>query len=177
MEEAAESVMSADVEAVESVWFGDRFGARPQGCSAVQGAVRPMLIVEGLELAERVEQVVRVPKTPSTLCDVQVFANGRCSPGLRLKLMDRAAATALPRHAARVRPYPATANERRGQGLASAPIGSLRASLDPVPVAVEHDPYDLLVLDGGGAAPACPPADVLRVPLENTIRACGLHIC
>jgi hypothetical protein len=50
-----------DVEVVEGVGFGDRFGDRPQGRSAVQGAVRPVLIVEGLELAERVEQVGLVP--------------------------------------------------------------------------------------------------------------------
>jgi hypothetical protein len=49
------------VVAVGAVGFGDRFGDRPQGRSAVQGAVRPVLIVEGLELAERVEQVGLVP--------------------------------------------------------------------------------------------------------------------
>ncbi|MEU6323420.1 hypothetical protein [Streptomyces sp. NPDC047009] len=43
MEEAAESVMSMGVEAVEPVRIGDRFGERPQGCRAAQGAVRPML--------------------------------------------------------------------------------------------------------------------------------------
>jgi hypothetical protein len=57
VEEVAESVMSTDVEAVESV----RFGERPQGSCAVQGAVRPMLVVDRLELAERVEQVGLVP--------------------------------------------------------------------------------------------------------------------
>ncbi|MGW1528425.1 hypothetical protein [Streptomyces sp. NPDC002159] len=57
MEEAAESVTSMDVEAVESLRVADRFGERPQGCSAVQGAVSPMLVIEGLELAERVKQV------------------------------------------------------------------------------------------------------------------------
>jgi hypothetical protein len=52
VEEAAESVVSMDVEAVESVRFGDRFGERPQGCRVAQGVVRPTLVVEGLELAE-----------------------------------------------------------------------------------------------------------------------------
>ena len=50
-----------DVEAMESVRFGDRFPDWPQGCRAVQGAVRSMLVVERLELAERVEQVGQVP--------------------------------------------------------------------------------------------------------------------
>src|SRR4051812_39533128 len=31
VEYSAESVSSADVELVESVWFGERFGGRPEG--------------------------------------------------------------------------------------------------------------------------------------------------
>jgi hypothetical protein len=61
MEKATESLTSTDVEAVESLGFDDRFGKQPQGCRAVQGAVGPMLIVERLELAERVEQMDLIP--------------------------------------------------------------------------------------------------------------------
>jgi hypothetical protein len=61
VEGAAESITSMDVEAVDSVRFGDRFGGGLQGCRAVQGAVRPVLVVERLELAEGVEQMGLVP--------------------------------------------------------------------------------------------------------------------
>jgi hypothetical protein len=54
VEYAAESVSSADVKLVESVWFGERVGRWPER-RAVQGAVVPVLVVEGLELAECVE--------------------------------------------------------------------------------------------------------------------------
>ena len=61
VEDAAESITSADVEVVESVRFGDRFGQWAEGCGAVQGAVGPVLVVEGLELAECVQEVGLVP--------------------------------------------------------------------------------------------------------------------
>lgn len=54
VEDAAESVLPADVELVESVWFGERFGRWSQRC-AVRGAVVSVLVVVGLELAECVE--------------------------------------------------------------------------------------------------------------------------
>ena len=60
MEDAAESVSSADVELIESAWFGERIGGRPQWC-AVQAAVGSVLVVEGFELAECVLQVGLVP--------------------------------------------------------------------------------------------------------------------
>jgi hypothetical protein len=47
-------VSSADVELFESVWLGERLGGRPKG-RVVQDAVVPVLVVEGLEFAERVE--------------------------------------------------------------------------------------------------------------------------
>ncbi len=55
VEDAAEAITSMDVRPVESAGFGDRFGNWPQGCRAVQGAVRPMLVAERLELDGRVE--------------------------------------------------------------------------------------------------------------------------
>jgi hypothetical protein len=60
VEYAAESVSSEDVELVESIWFGERIGGQPEG-RAAQGSVVPVLVVEGLELAERLQQVRLVP--------------------------------------------------------------------------------------------------------------------
>jgi hypothetical protein len=57
MEDAAEPIASSDVEAVDSVRFGDRLGERAQGCRGAERAVGPVLVVEGLVLVERVEQV------------------------------------------------------------------------------------------------------------------------
>jgi hypothetical protein len=54
VEDAAEPVSSADIELVELAWFGERFGCRPEGRTA-QGSVVPVLVVEGLELAERLQ--------------------------------------------------------------------------------------------------------------------------
>lgn len=56
MEDAAEPVSWADVELVESAWFGERCGGRPQW-RAVQAVVGSVLVVEGFELAECVLQV------------------------------------------------------------------------------------------------------------------------
>jgi hypothetical protein len=54
VEYAAESVSSADVELVESVWSGDWLGRWPEG-RAVQGAVRSVLVVvEGATVMPRV---------------------------------------------------------------------------------------------------------------------------
>ncbi|MFL6056733.1 MAG: hypothetical protein ACJ72W_28125 [Actinoallomurus sp.] len=60
VEDAAEPVSSADVKLIESACFIERFGRRPKRL-AVQGTVMPVLVVEGLELAECVEQVGLVP--------------------------------------------------------------------------------------------------------------------
>jgi hypothetical protein len=60
VEYAAESVSSADVELVESAWFDEGVGRGPEG-RAFQGAVGSVFVVEGLELAECVEQVCLVP--------------------------------------------------------------------------------------------------------------------
>lgn len=51
-----ESVVSSDVEQVESVRFADRLGERAQRCGGVECAVGPVLVVERLVLAERVEK-------------------------------------------------------------------------------------------------------------------------
>jgi hypothetical protein len=54
VEDAAESIASSDVEVVELVRCGDRLGEWAQGCCGVEGAVGPVLVVEGLVLVERV---------------------------------------------------------------------------------------------------------------------------
>lgn len=61
MDDAAESITSMDFEVVDSVRLGDRFGDWPKRRRTVQGAVRPMPVIERLELAERVQQVGLVP--------------------------------------------------------------------------------------------------------------------
>jgi hypothetical protein len=55
---------------------------------------------------------VRVPKTPSIVCDVQVLASGRRSLGGCVRLIDRAAVTAPPRRVERLRLHPAATDER-----------------------------------------------------------------
>jgi hypothetical protein len=50
-----------DVQPVESVGVGDRFGGRPQGCCAAQAAVGTLLVVEHCELGACVEQMGLVP--------------------------------------------------------------------------------------------------------------------
>jgi hypothetical protein len=57
VEDAAESIASSDVEAVESARFGYRLAERAQGCRGAERAVRPLLVVESLVLAERVEKM------------------------------------------------------------------------------------------------------------------------
>ncbi len=57
VEDSAESIISADVEVVESARFRDRLGERAQRCRGAQRTVGPVLVVEGLVLAERVEKM------------------------------------------------------------------------------------------------------------------------
>jgi hypothetical protein len=54
VEDAAEPVSSADIKLVESAWLGEWFGCRPEGRTA-KGSVVPVFVVEGLELAERLQ--------------------------------------------------------------------------------------------------------------------------
>jgi hypothetical protein len=63
VEDAAESVMSADVEVVEPVRFGDWLGEWAQGRRGVERAVGPVLVVEGFVLAERVQEVGLVSRS------------------------------------------------------------------------------------------------------------------
>jgi hypothetical protein len=45
VEDAGEPVSSADIKLVESVWFGEWFGRRPEGRTA-KGSVVPVLVVK-----------------------------------------------------------------------------------------------------------------------------------
>ena len=47
VEDAAESIVSSDVEVGEWFWFGDRLGERAQGCRGVECTVGPVLGVHG----------------------------------------------------------------------------------------------------------------------------------
>jgi hypothetical protein len=58
---SAESILSMDLQAQDLPWLGDRFGQRAQRSGLIQGPVRPMPVVERLELAQGVEQVALVP--------------------------------------------------------------------------------------------------------------------
>lgn len=55
VEDAAESVVSSDVESVDSIGLDDPLGEWAQGCCGAERAVGPVLIVEGFVLAQRME--------------------------------------------------------------------------------------------------------------------------
>src|SRR5258707_516314 len=57
VEDAAELIVSSDVEVGESVRLGYRLGQRAQGRCSVERAVGPVLVVKGLVLVERVQEV------------------------------------------------------------------------------------------------------------------------
>jgi hypothetical protein len=61
VEETAESISSADVEMVEPASVGDRVGRWTQWRRAVQGAVRPVAVEEGIELTQHVHEMGLVP--------------------------------------------------------------------------------------------------------------------
>ena len=58
MQDAAEAVTSVDVQVGESVRVGDQFGQRCQWPGVRDALVRSVLVVEGLELAQRMQQVI-----------------------------------------------------------------------------------------------------------------------
>jgi hypothetical protein len=60
-EDAAEAVASMDVEMGELVGVGDRFGQWAERRGVCEGAVGPVLVVEGLVFAQRVEEMGLVP--------------------------------------------------------------------------------------------------------------------
>lgn len=57
----AESITSADFEVVNSAGIGDRLRSWVEGCCVVQRTMRPVCVVERLELTERTQQVRVVP--------------------------------------------------------------------------------------------------------------------
>src|SRR5437879_1799439 len=58
---AAESVLSEDVEPRDLCRVGDRIGKRMKRGCAAEGPVRPVPVIERLELAQGVEEVALVP--------------------------------------------------------------------------------------------------------------------
>jgi hypothetical protein len=75
---AAESILSMDVQVQDLPWLGDRFGQWAQRSGLIQGPVRPMPVVERLELAQRVEQMALVPDEGAVL----QFASAGLYPAL-----------------------------------------------------------------------------------------------
>ena len=61
VEDAAEAVPSADVEARDLLRVGHRFGKQAQGCGCPEGPVGPVLVVEVLELPQRMQEMTLVP--------------------------------------------------------------------------------------------------------------------
>jgi len=61
VEGAAEPVPSADIEVRDLFRIANRFGERAQRCCSPESPVRPVLVVEVLELPERVKEVALVP--------------------------------------------------------------------------------------------------------------------
>jgi hypothetical protein len=61
VEDAAEAVVSADVQVRDLLRVGYRFGERAQGCRSLEGPVGPVLVVEVLELPQRMQEVALVP--------------------------------------------------------------------------------------------------------------------
>jgi hypothetical protein len=94
VDQAASASLSSDAVVVEVDWFGQRFQRR----GAVQGAVRPVLIVVGLVLAQDPSQMGCVPDegavqelaaasaaTPAQLREDHIAASSRTSrQGLRI---------------------------------------------------------------------------------------------
>jgi hypothetical protein len=67
---SAESVSSTYLQMSDLCWFVDRLGEWAERSGLAQGPVWSMAVVEGLELAERVEEVANSSRS-------------RCGPGVR----------------------------------------------------------------------------------------------
>lgn len=66
VERAAESVSSVYLEMSDLPWFGNRFGQWAKRSRLPQGPVRPMAVVERLELAQhRPIRSRRLPRGPA----------------------------------------------------------------------------------------------------------------
>jgi hypothetical protein len=61
VEDAGESVVSADVQAGDLVRIGDRLGQCANGCGLAKRPMGAVLVVVLLELAQRVHEVTLVP--------------------------------------------------------------------------------------------------------------------
>ena len=78
VEDAAEAVASADIEARDLLRVGHRFGKRAQGRSTLEGSVGPVLVVEVLELPQRMQEVALVPDEGA----VQELVGDRSAPSI-----------------------------------------------------------------------------------------------
>ena len=62
VQDAGESVLSPDVEVIQSARICDRFRSWAQGCCTVQGPMGAVPVVEQLELPQCVQQVGLIPE-------------------------------------------------------------------------------------------------------------------
>ena len=61
VEGAAEPVPSADIKVRDPLGIGNRFRERAQWCGSLESPVGPVIVIEVLELSERVQEVSLVP--------------------------------------------------------------------------------------------------------------------
>ena len=61
VEGTAEPVPSSDIQVGDPLGIGDRVGWRVQGCGCSEGSMGSVLVVEVLELPERVQELALVP--------------------------------------------------------------------------------------------------------------------
>jgi hypothetical protein len=60
LQDSPESIMSADVERRDPGWVGAGIGKRSKRSCLPKSPVRPMLVIEDLELAQHLEKMVLV---------------------------------------------------------------------------------------------------------------------
>jgi hypothetical protein len=91
LQDAPKSITSMDVERRDLGWGGVRGGKRSERSCLVESAMRPVLVVEGFELAQSVQKVVLVPDQRP----VQQFASAGLDPSLHDRIHARYPDSAL----------------------------------------------------------------------------------
>ncbi|GAA3572893.1 hypothetical protein GCM10022419_062230 [Nonomuraea rosea] len=88
---AAESITSMDDECRDPGWGGVRGGKRSERSCLMESPLRPVFVIEGFELAQRVQKVVLVPDQRP----VQQFAPTGLDPSLHDRIHARYPDSAL----------------------------------------------------------------------------------
>jgi hypothetical protein len=78
LQDAPKSITSMDVERRDLGWGGVGIGKRSERSCLAESPMRPVFVVEGFELAQRVQKVVLVPDQRP----VQQFAPAGLDPAL-----------------------------------------------------------------------------------------------